>query len=317
MKRAFTLIELLVVIAIIAILAAILFPVFAQAKEAAKKTVTISNAKQTGTAINVYLSDSDDNFPLVADYKQDGSCWNCSSDTLFHVPYPADWIKGWRGGAAEFTNLASMSWANSTLPYSKSSVLMQVAGAPVTGLPADDTPPAGSGTPGLIGFQYNGLLNSLSSSAVSSPSMVPIASTMFGKMNNKGRQYASPIMECGAGNGAPVACIFSPGGQTGPNGSYTVASVWSSDISAEAHSRSFIAVRTDSSAKRYPLTMNTAAGVNKNILEPFSGYAANGAGLYGRLCSTDPNMSDPSYYPCFFRPDQDGTRTMYTDIVEY
>ncbi len=46
MKRAFTLIELLVVIAIIAILAALLFPVFAQAKAAAKKTVDISNFKQ-------------------------------------------------------------------------------------------------------------------------------------------------------------------------------------------------------------------------------------------------------------------------------
>jgi len=52
MKRAFTLIELLVVIAIIAILAAILFPVFAQAKEAAKKTNALSNAKQQGLAVN-------------------------------------------------------------------------------------------------------------------------------------------------------------------------------------------------------------------------------------------------------------------------
>src|SRR5215217_67863 len=63
MKRAFTLIELLVVIAIIAILAAILFPVFAQAKEAAKKTATLSNAKQLGTAMLIYESDYDDCMP--------------------------------------------------------------------------------------------------------------------------------------------------------------------------------------------------------------------------------------------------------------
>jgi len=62
MKRAFTLIELLVVIAIIAILAAILFPVFAQAKVAAKKTVILSNAKQFGTSQMLYSSDSDDVF---------------------------------------------------------------------------------------------------------------------------------------------------------------------------------------------------------------------------------------------------------------
>ena len=62
MKRAFTLIELLVVIAIIAILAAILFPVFAQAKEAAKKTQCISNQKQIGTGMILYATDTDDVF---------------------------------------------------------------------------------------------------------------------------------------------------------------------------------------------------------------------------------------------------------------
>lgn len=59
-KRAFTLIELLVVIAIIAILAAILFPVFAQAKVAAKGAASISNIKQNGTAWILYANDADD-----------------------------------------------------------------------------------------------------------------------------------------------------------------------------------------------------------------------------------------------------------------
>ena len=65
-SRAFTLIELLVVIAIIAILAAILFPVFAQAKEAAKKTTSISNLKQIGLAWTMYAGDNDDTLMRVS-----------------------------------------------------------------------------------------------------------------------------------------------------------------------------------------------------------------------------------------------------------
>jgi prepilin-type N-terminal cleavage/methylation domain-containing protein len=63
MKKAFTLIELLVVIAIIAILAAILFPVFAQAKAAAKKSTDLSNIKQLGTSLQIYTADFDDVMP--------------------------------------------------------------------------------------------------------------------------------------------------------------------------------------------------------------------------------------------------------------
>lgn len=70
-KRAFTLIELLVVIAIIAILAAILFPVFARAKLAAKKTQDLSNMKQIGTATQIYLADYDDVYMQAYYYNND------------------------------------------------------------------------------------------------------------------------------------------------------------------------------------------------------------------------------------------------------
>lgn len=67
LAAGFTLIELLVVIAIIAILAAILFPVFAQAKVSAKTAVCISNMKQIGSAMKLYMQDFDDTYaPSVA-----------------------------------------------------------------------------------------------------------------------------------------------------------------------------------------------------------------------------------------------------------
>jgi len=83
-RRAFTLIELLVVIAIIAILAAILFPVFAQAKVAAKKTSVLSNSKQFGTSQMLYATDADDLFSPAISYDDQ---WAMTSWAVLCQPY--------------------------------------------------------------------------------------------------------------------------------------------------------------------------------------------------------------------------------------
>ena len=66
-KKGFTLIELLVVIAIIAILAAILFPVFAQARDKARQSACLSNVKQIATAIQLYTDDYDETYPATCE----------------------------------------------------------------------------------------------------------------------------------------------------------------------------------------------------------------------------------------------------------
>lgn len=93
--RAFTLIELLVVIAIIAILAAILFPVFAQAKEAAKKTSCLANTKQLALALTMYANDEEDHLPAATEHSMDA-------------------------GTSEMTG---QSWLDTVQPYIKAKLL--------------------------------------------------------------------------------------------------------------------------------------------------------------------------------------------------
>ncbi len=118
MKKAFTLIELLVVIAIIAILAAILFPVFAQAKTAAKKTVAISNMKQISTSMFLYTADNDDM------YARNDDCVPYSSLNPAHNT-PAFNASVGQGctpnGSTGFHNrLNHFSWQKWIQPYTKS-----------------------------------------------------------------------------------------------------------------------------------------------------------------------------------------------------
>jgi prepilin-type N-terminal cleavage/methylation domain-containing protein/prepilin-type processing-associated H-X9-DG protein len=86
-RHGFTLIELLVVIAIIAILAAILFPVFARARERARQITCISNLKQLGTAVSMYTQDYDEYLPNNFLGKKDTMLWNDLSGSGLVDPY--------------------------------------------------------------------------------------------------------------------------------------------------------------------------------------------------------------------------------------
>lgn len=96
-RKAFTLIELLVVIAIIAILAAILFPVFAQAKAAAKKSSCLSNNKQINTGLQIYVTDYDDVFPAGYYYNAPNGPGSFDASGINHWSgVMSPYIKNWR-----------------------------------------------------------------------------------------------------------------------------------------------------------------------------------------------------------------------------
>ncbi|HOF88660.1 MAG TPA: DUF1559 domain-containing protein, partial [Armatimonadota bacterium] len=84
MRKGFTLIELLVVIAIIAILAAILFPVFAKAREKARTTTCLQNVRQIGTAIQMYVQDNEEMLPGVRGIND--SSWRTNMNQYLEAP---------------------------------------------------------------------------------------------------------------------------------------------------------------------------------------------------------------------------------------
>jgi prepilin-type N-terminal cleavage/methylation domain-containing protein/prepilin-type processing-associated H-X9-DG protein len=100
-RHGFTLIELLVVIAIIAILAAILFPVFAQAREKARQISCLSNARQIGTAVAMYTQDYDEMYPsshwgiyfvTIQPYTKNKQLWRCPSHSGVYTVRPCFWM---------------------------------------------------------------------------------------------------------------------------------------------------------------------------------------------------------------------------------
>lgn len=124
LRKAFTLIELLVVIAIIAILAAILFPVFAQAKAAAKHTTCISNVKQMSLGMVMYSTDNDDILPMALQGTATNYNTNPPPDkALLAQTGDKCWTWADDGGTGCF-----WTWGQTTFPYHKSAELFRDAG---------------------------------------------------------------------------------------------------------------------------------------------------------------------------------------------
>ncbi|RYG22140.1 prepilin-type N-terminal cleavage/methylation domain-containing protein [bacterium] len=291
MKRAFTLIELLVVIAIIAILAAILFPVFAQAKSAAKKTAALSQLKQIGTATMIYAGDFDDSMPFGIIRASSGA-WQYN--LLAEVP--ADW----RIAAAATNERHSVYWANSTMPYLKSKEMLMVQGATQD---ANANVPQPGKAPTYVSVSYNGLLHTLSSTSVVQPSAVPMFWYGIGNTAYKGQVLSNPSIRCTT---ADSDCRFNPSGSP-DSATQSFGSAWFQMPAVGNTHRLFgmgtIYVMNDTSAKFRRLGVNPGGSNTAYYTEPFSGYDANYKGTQYTGCRPTGSAASVPYYWCMFRPD--------------
>jgi prepilin-type N-terminal cleavage/methylation domain-containing protein/prepilin-type processing-associated H-X9-DG protein len=136
-RRGFTLIELLVVIAIIAILAAILFPVFAQAREKARQTACLSNCKQLGLGLMMYASDYDDTLPPAKIGSSPPFRRECAPSGEGYPLWPA-------------------FWQDVVIPYTKNRDILRCPSRPTLGYQPNKADKPVDGDPNSLRFGYTG-----------------------------------------------------------------------------------------------------------------------------------------------------------------
>ncbi|HLK56908.1 MAG TPA: prepilin-type N-terminal cleavage/methylation domain-containing protein [Chthonomonadaceae bacterium] len=223
-RKAFTLIELLVVIAIIAILAAILFPVFAKAREQARKTTCVSNLKQIGTALLMYVQDYDETFPWLM---QDGRNNNDSTG------FSSQMVSGPPLWAVDLNNKRGLFMEYELYPYVKN---YQVFVCPTLG-----GDPVHIGADGMVlnefgsyGYAYGGM------GAIPSPKMTPLelflrfVGPLLGppyNSNNPQDFFVAGQPLAAVGNSSDVVTVFcnSYGAHVGVHDSDVVPAIFGGD----------------------------------------------------------------------------------------
>lgn len=288
-RTGFTLIELLVVIAIIAILAAILFPVFAQARDKARQTTCTSNTKQIALAFMQYINDYDETFPLGFGIGGNGQwLWNYNHA----VPY------NWRPDIppSDFRYPSYLvHWSHTIQPYIKNYGVYECPSCPPVRLniPAAYANPVVRPQP--VTYTYNGLLHALSQAQIANAARLPLVWEGRGKASVEGFALTNPALRCD--NPALPCRYFSCTGLSSPPpNAYPQGVMFVLSGPMWIHSQGALFAHADGSAKWRRLGAQIAPADTDWRVDPYTGYD---------------NQGYPQYYwwdgcnPWLFRPDYD------------
>jgi type II secretory pathway pseudopilin PulG len=271
------LIELLVVIAIIAILAAILFPVFAQAREKARQTTCTSNAKQWGLAFMQYINDYDETFPLSFGLQTPGAPANIWQ---FGHLVPPDWSRAQGAQTGHFRGVSSLvHWANTVHTYIKNYGLYGCpSGAEVRFPPLEsagdyNNPPK---APTPISYSMNGLLHGYSQAGIARPSQLPLLWEGRGKARSMGVIVSNPILRCDPNNPRPCRYFSCTNGVPSGDNPYPISAMFVLQGTMWIHNQGALFVMSDGHAKWRRLGAQLAPNNTDPRTDPYTGYDANG-----------------------------------------
>lgn len=289
-RRAFTLIELLVVIAIIAILAAILFPVFASAKEKAKQTSCLSNIRQIGSGFQLYNGDWDDKWPFgIVKYQ---GYWY--GDAPYIWDQPADWQAAVQSDP-EYIDSNRSVWNNALYAYLSNWKIYECPSMVQRNYYGNAAVAPGK-RPTDNGYAYNGLLHTFNASGIASPSELIAIWEGNGKINIRGAGFTNPTL-----SGCLLAsqpCVYA--GQTNP-----YSDLWPTyGETMNIHNRGANFGMADSSAKWRRLGAQITPATTNGRRDPYRLYTAALVVTAGFPTLTY-WVNSGYWHPYLFSPDND------------